>query len=147
MYQIIEKANINQNIESLFGFTQDFEKRIEWDSQTKSISFMNTDTILKRGSKVTVISSNGVKMNTVYTIFTPPLQLSIKMLNNSPIFSSFNGSWKYKKISDEKTELSIEYQFRLKILYKLLSPIVISKIRNNMKQKLIDLSYAIDNRC
>lgn len=71
MHQITEKGIVNKHIESLFEFTQDFEKRIQWDSQTKSITFMNSESELKKGAQVTVISNKGVKMDTEYTIFTP----------------------------------------------------------------------------
>ncbi|MCT4580770.1 MAG: hypothetical protein N4A35_05065 [Flavobacteriales bacterium] len=146
MPRIIEKKLINEEIQTLFEFTQDFEKRVQWDSQTQSINYINAEKQLKKGAQVTVISSNGVRMDTEYTTFTPPHQIAIKMLNQSPIFRAFNGSWIYKRISANQTELTILYEFKLQPLYRLLQPIVLKKTRKNMRNKLEDLAYTIVNR-
>ncbi len=146
MHKIIEQSLINEEIQALFEFTQDFEKRIQWDSQTSSITFMNTEKQLKKGAQVTVISSNDVRMDTEYTVFTPPHQIAIKMLNKSSIFRSFNGSWTYTDVSANQTKLTIIYEFKLQPLYWLLQPIVLKKIRQNMRNKLEDLALAIVNR-
>lgn len=146
MHQITEKGIVNKNIEPLFEFTQDFEKRIQWDSQTKSITFMNSESELKKGVQVTVISNKGVKMDTEYTIFTPPHKLSIIMLNESTIFKSFNGTWEYRSISDNRTELTITYEFELQPFYSIISPLVNNRIRKNIKSKLSDLASVFVNR-
>lgn len=68
------------------------------------------------------------------------------MLNDSTIFKSFNGTWEYRTISNNQTELTITYEFELQPFYSLISPLVNKKIRKNIKSKLSDLTSVFVNR-
>ena len=146
MHEIIEEKEFEMEIHELFDFTQNFEERIKWDSQTQAINFMNNESELKKGAKVAVISNKGLKMETEYLTFERPKELSIKMTNTSPIFKNFIGRWDYQESSQSHSSIKITYQFQLKFPYTIISFIVSKKIRNNINTKLNNLHEVIVNR-
>ena len=106
---------------------------------------MNGFTVLEKGAKVFTKSAEGVAMQTVYLTFKSPNEISIKMLNKSPIFSDFRGIWNYSTTDKLKTTLKITYCFNLKFPYNLIKPKVSQKIRLNLIRKLAMLNaYLIE---
>ena len=75
-------------------------------------------------------------METEYLTFKPPNEISIKMLNKSPIFRDFIGTWNYASTDNVKTTLKITYCFNLRFPYNLIKRKVSQKIRMNMTKKL-----------
>lgn len=146
MHEIIEEKEFEMKIHELFDFTQNFEERIKWDSQTKAINFMSNESLLQKGAKVAVISNKGLKMETEYLTFERPNELSIKMTNTSPIFKNFIGRWDYQESSQSHSSIKITYRFQLKFPYTIISFIVSKKIRNNINTKLNNLHEVIVNR-
>ncbi|WP_435263508.1 hypothetical protein [Tenacibaculum sp. nBUS_03] len=136
---ISEKIILDRNIEWLFEFTQDFNARKKWDHQTLEIDFFDGCTELKKGAKVYTKSIEGIQMNTEYLTFEFPNEISIQMLNRSPIFKCFIGTWTYTKTESNKTILEIIYKFNLRFPYNLISRIVFKKIRMNILKKLESL--------
>ena len=133
---ISEEIVINRNINWLFDFTQNFTERKKWDKQTVEIDFFDASTELKKGAKVYTKSKEGILMKTEYLTFKAPDEISIKMLNNSPIFKCFFGKWNYFSTDNGRTKLKITYQFSLRFPYSLITNIVSKKIRTNMSKKL-----------
>jgi ribosome-associated toxin RatA of RatAB toxin-antitoxin module len=146
MYKISEEKEFNMEINTLFDFTQNFEERIKWDSQTKAITFMNNELLLKEGVQVAVTSNKGLRMETEYLTFEKPHELSIKMINSSPIFKTFKGKWEYKESPNRRTIIKITYLFELKFPYEIINSIVSKKIRKNINTKLHNLNQIIVNR-
>ena len=133
---ISEEIVINRNIDWLFDFTQNFTERKKWDKQTVEIDFFDASTELKKGAKVYTKSIEGILMKTEYLTFKAPDEISIKMLNNSPIFKCFFGKWNYFSTDNGRTKLKITYQFSLRFPYSLITNTVSKKIRTNMSKKL-----------
>ena len=133
---ISEEIVINRNIDWLFDFTQNFTERKKWDKQTVEIDFFDATTELKKGAKVYTKSIEGILMKTEYLTFKAPDEISIKMLNNSPIFKCFFGKWNYFSTDNGRTKLKITYQFSLRFPYSLITNTVSKKIRTNMSKKL-----------
>jgi ribosome-associated toxin RatA of RatAB toxin-antitoxin module len=100
--------------------------------------------VLGKGAKVYTESVEGIRMETEYLIFESPTEISIKMLNKSPIFKCFIGTWKYIQIENKKTRLKITYQFSLRFPYNLITSRVSKKINLNMTQKLYFLESYLD---
>lgn len=146
MHEINEEKEFEMEIHELFDFTQNFEERIKWDSQTKSINFMSNESLLQKGAKVAVISNKGLKMETEYLTFERPHELSIKMTNTSPILKTFIGRWDYKEPTKNHTFIKITYEFHLKFPYTIINSIVSKKIRKNINTKLNNLNEVIVNR-
>lgn len=141
---ITEKKKINCEIQELFDLSQQMNRRPIWDDQVKELGFMEGYDELRKGAKVFVNSSNGVKMETIYTSFVRPYKISVEMLNYSKIFKSFSGQWEYVDEGEKATTLQISYTFKLRLIYKLLSPLVQKKIRGNIRKKLTNLSLYVD---
>ncbi|MGB2129298.1 MAG: hypothetical protein ACPHXR_07445 [Flavicella sp.] len=138
--KLSESDVFNLDILSLFSFTQDFEKRLQWDLQTKAIGFLEGHTDLKKGAMVYTESIEGVRMDTEYLVFEPPYELSIIMQNKSRVFKTFIGTWKFSEVTNTTTELKIIYQFELQFPFRLIALFVHKRIHKNMRNKLIFLS-------
>lgn len=133
---ISETNTFDRDIDWLFEYTQDFNNRKAWDTQTSEIGFIGDFLKLEKGAKVYTKSIEGVYMETEYLTFNYPNEISIKMLNKSPIFRDFIGTWNYSSTKNHKSCLKITYCFNLKFPYSLIKRKVISKIQINMAEKL-----------
>ncbi|WP_299136398.1 hypothetical protein [uncultured Tenacibaculum sp.] len=133
---ISEKITLDRNIDWLFEFTQDFTKRKKWDKQTLEIGFLDDHIELKKGAKVYTKSIEGIRMDTEYLTFDTPNEISIQMLNKSPVFKNFIGVWNYISIENDKTILKITYKFNLRFPYNIISKIVFQKTHKNILKKL-----------
>ncbi len=126
----------DRDIDWLFDFTQDFNNRKKWDKQTLEINFIGDFIELKKGTRVYTKSIEGVFMETEYLTFKSPNEISIKMINTSPIFRDFIGTWNYDSTDNLKTTIKITYSFNLRFPYNLIKRKVSQKIRANMTEKL-----------
>ena len=126
----------DRDIDWLFDFTQDFNNRKKWDKQTLEINFIGDFIELKKGTRVYTKSIEGVFMETEYFTFKSPNEISIKMINTSPIFRDFIGTWNYDSTDNLKTTIKITYSFNLRFPYNLFKRKVSQKIRTNMTEKL-----------
>ena len=135
--EVSAKYALSQKV--LFDLSQDMDQRLKWDKQTKELGFIGDYTRLETGAKVYTISKNNLKMDTEYIRFNPPNGIAIKMTSASVIFTSFTGEWRYTKLTEDQSQLSIIYTFNLKFPYNLISFVVKKKLVNNAKKKLIDL--------
>ena len=126
----------DRDIDWLFDFTQDFNNRKKWDKQTLEINFIGDFIELKKGTRVYTKSIEGVFMETEYLTFKSPNEISIKMINTSPIFRDFIGTWNYDSTDNLKTTIKITYSFNLRFPYNLIKRKVSQKIRVNMTEKL-----------
>lgn len=128
--------SFDRDIDWLFDFTQDFNNRKKWDKQTLEINFIGDFIELKKGTRVYTKSIEGVFMETEYLTFKSPNEISIKMINTSPIFRDFIGTWNYDSTDNLKTTIKITYSFNLRFPYNLINRKVSQKIRANMTEKL-----------
>lgn len=126
----------DRDIDWLFDFTQDFNNRKKWDKQTFEINFIGDCIELKKGTRVYTKSIEGITMETEYLTFKSPNEISIKMINTSPIFRDFIGTWNYDSIDNLKTTIKITYCFNLRFPYNFIKRKVSQKIRANMTEKL-----------
>lgn len=131
-----QKETFNESIDWLFSFTQDFIERKKWDKQTLEIGFFDGCTELKKEAKVFTKSREGVYMETEYLTFKAPYEISIKMLNKSPIFKDFVGTWNYDSIDNNNTTLRITYCFNLRFPYSLAKRKMEQRIKVNIAEKL-----------
>ena len=133
---ISAKETYNRDIKWLFDFTQDLNNRKTWDKQTLEIDIIGDIIELKKGTRVYTKSVEGIMMETEYLTFKSPNEISIKMMNKSPIFRNFIGTWKYDSTNNCKTTIKITYCFNLRFPYNLINRKVSQKIRVNMTEKL-----------
>lgn len=99
---------IQKTDSELFGLTQDYERRLEWDPFPESYEFLNGDKVNK-GLQLLVRDKAGRKMTVEYVSFLPPRVAAIKMIDGPWYIKSFAGSWSFIKISSKKTKVIFKY--------------------------------------
>jgi len=140
-----ETILIDEKVERVFDFTQDYNKRLKWDTFLKRADLIDGAVKADKGVKAFCVAKNGLGMVTEYVTFNRPKVTAIKMTNGPFMFKSFLGSWMFKEISNDKTEVIFIYSFTLKFPFNLLTNFIKNNLRTNVKQRLIDLKINIEN--
>jgi len=78
-------------------------------------------------------------MTTEYIIFTRPKVKAIKMTKRPYLFKSFLGSWSFKDLQENKTEVSFLYSFSLRFPFNLVINLIKKNLQENVKQRLKDM--------
>lgn len=143
--KFIETIVINENSELVFDFTQDYTKRLRWDTFLKKADLIEGATKADKGVKAYCVAKNGIGMVTEYVTYNRPKVTAIKMTSGPFMFKSFLGSWTFKEVSNNKTEVIFLYSFSLRFPFNLLTPFIKNNLKNNVKQRLIDLKNNIEN--
>jgi ribosome-associated toxin RatA of RatAB toxin-antitoxin module len=136
---------IDQKQEQVFDFTQDYNNRLKWDTFLKKADLIDGATIANKGMKAYCVAKNGLGMVTEYVTYNRPKVTAIKMTNGPFMFKSFLGSWTFREISNDKTEVIFLYSFSLRFPFSLLTKFIKNNLQTNVKQRLIDLKKNIEN--
>ena len=91
-----KSITINQSSETIFDFTQDYQKRLNWDTFLIKADLINGATAADKGVKAYCVAHNGMGMETEYLTFLRPKVTAIKMTKGPYLFKSFLASWKFK---------------------------------------------------
>jgi hypothetical protein len=138
-----ETILINENSERVFDFTQDYKKRLQWDTFLKKAELIEGAVIADKGVKAYCVAKNGIGMETEYVTFNRPKVTAIKMTKGPFMFKSFLGSLTFKEIGN-KTEVLFLYSFNLRFPFNLFAKIIKNNLQNNVRQRLIDLKTNIE---
>jgi ribosome-associated toxin RatA of RatAB toxin-antitoxin module len=141
-----ETIIIQANQQEVFDFTQDYNKRLKWDTFLKRADLMENATVADKGVKAYCVAKNGLGMVTEYVTFNRPNVTAIKMTKGPFIFKSFLGSWTFKKLSIDKTEVIFLYSFLLRFPFNIMTTFIKRNLQTNVKQRLIDLKSNIENK-
>jgi ribosome-associated toxin RatA of RatAB toxin-antitoxin module len=141
-----EKILINENAQTIFDYTQDYDNRLTWDTFLKKAELIEGATKADKGVKAYCVAQNGLGMVTEYITFNRPKVTAIKMTKGPFLFKSFLGSWTFKEINKDKTEVIFLYSFGLRFPFNLLSYFIKRNLQNNVRQRLIDLKNCVENR-
>ncbi len=136
---------IEEHPELVFDFTQDYGKRLRWDTFLKRADLMNGVSNAGKGVKAYCVARNGLAMVTEYITFNRPVVTAIKMTKGPFMFKSFLGSWRFKMKNPEKTEVVFLYSFTLRFPFVLLSGLIKQELHKNVRQRLIDLKHSIEH--
>ena len=139
-----EKIIINRNPVLVFDYTQDYKTRLYWDTFLKKADLTEGATHAEKGVKAYCMAKNGIGMITEYVSFNPPKATAIKMVKGPYMFKSFLGSWTFKPLGEEQTEVIFLYSFRLRFPFNLLTLVMKYNLRSNVKQRLIDLKMNME---
>lgn len=148
MHQIkfSESILIHASQESVFDYTQDYKNRLLWDTFLKKADLINGAAEAGLGVKAYCVAHNGIGMETEYVSFNRPKVTAVKMTQGPYMFKDFLGSWNFKSIAVEETEVVFLYAFTLRFPFNLLTPFIKRNLRNNVKQRLVDLKNNIENK-
>jgi len=139
-----EAILINQKPEPVFDFTQDYTKRLSWDTFLKKADLMDGATTAGKGVKAHCVAKNGVGMITEYVTYNRPKVTAIKMTEGPYMFKSFLGSWTFKEMANNQTEVVFLYSFSLRFPFSLFTRLIKNNLQANVKQRLIDLKKNIE---
>jgi ribosome-associated toxin RatA of RatAB toxin-antitoxin module len=139
-----EKILIQANAETVFDYSQDYDKRLIWDTFLIKADLMDGATKAEKGVKAYCVAKNRVGMITEYVSFNRPKATAIKMTKGPYLFKTFLGSWTFKEINEKETEVIFLYSFSLRFPFKLVSNYIKNNLQNNVKLRLIDLKQNIE---
>jgi ribosome-associated toxin RatA of RatAB toxin-antitoxin module len=139
-----ESILIDEKAENVFDFTQDYNKRLKWDTFLKKADLIEGATTADKGVKAYCVAKNGLGMVTEYVTYNRTKVTAIKMTEGPFMFKSFLGSWTFKEISNDKTEVIFLYSFSLKFPFNILTKYIKTILQKNVQQRLIDLKYSIE---
>lgn len=141
-----ETVEINCTPEVAFDFTQDYDQRLSWDTFLKKADLIEGATKADKGVKAYCVAKNGLGMETEYITFSRPKATAIKMTKGPFMFESFLGSWTFKEIQSNLTEVTFLYSFKLRFPFSIVKKMVKRNLESNVKQRLVDLKNNIENK-
>ncbi len=141
-----ETVEINCTQEVAFDFTQDYDQRLSWDTFLKKADLIEGATKADKGVKAYCVAKNGLGMETEYITFNRPKATAIKMTKGPFMFESFLGSWTFKEVPSNLTEVTFLYSFKLRFPFSIVKKLVKRNLESNVKQRLIDLKNNIENK-
>ncbi len=141
-----ETIIIEAKSEQVFDFTQDYSKRLKWDTFLKKAVLIDVSTNADKGVKAYCVAKNGLAMVTEYVTYNRPKVTAIKMTKGPFMFKSFLGSWTFKELSADKTEVIFLYSFLLRFPFSVMTKFIKQNLQTNVKQRLIELKSNIENK-
>jgi ribosome-associated toxin RatA of RatAB toxin-antitoxin module len=139
-----ESIIINETAEKVFDFTQDYNKRLSWDTFLKKADLIDGAANAGKGVKAYCVAKNGLGMVTEYVTYNRPKATAIKMTKGPFMFKSFLGSWTFKESENNKTEVIFLYSFLPGFPFSLMKNFIKNNLQKNVRQRLIDLKNNIE---
>lgn len=139
-----ESITVLAKAEHVFDYTQDYSNRLKWDTFLKRADLIDGAQVADKGVKAYCVSKNGLGMITEYVTFNRPRVTAIKMTKGPYMFKSFLGSWTFKELPDNKTEVVFLYSFSLRFPFNLLHKLIKNNLQTNVQQRLQDLKNHIE---
>jgi hypothetical protein len=97
-----------------------------------------------KGVKAYCVAKNGMGMITEYVTFDRPKVTAIKMTKGPFLFKSFLGSWTFKELNTNQTEVIFLYSFALRFPFLFFSAFIKRNLQNNVRQRLSDLKRSLE---
>lgn len=125
--------------EALFALSQDYSKRLDWDPYLAKAEVLGNIKEIKPGTQVYCESKKGIGMTVEYVTYSPPKFTAIKLTKNFLILNNFAGSWRFKMMDEQKTQVVFRYNFKLKSWAFFLKPILDQLLKVDLKKRLYGL--------
>lgn len=141
--KLSESIVINSTPEKVFDLTQNYERRLQWDtflSKAQLIDAKQADI----GVKAWCVSKHGLGMETEYVSFNRPKVTAIKQTKRSLLFDRFAGSWTFEP-NDQVVKVTFTYSYQLNFPFGLFSKFVHQILGKNVQQRLRDLKSVAEN--
>ncbi len=137
---------VNQPADVVFDYTQDYNTRLSWDTFLRKAQIINGNTSAGKGVKTYCEAKNGLGMETEYITFNRPKATAIQMTKGPYMFSTFLGSWTFKEVDKQTTDVIFLYSFTLRFPFWLAAGMVKRILHRNVKTRLSDLKTCIEKR-
>jgi len=131
----------------LFGLSQDYDRRLEWDPFLRSANLVGAREA-GMGVRAVCVAKSGWAMETEYVSFNPPRATAVKMTRGPWFLSAFAGSWRFEEIEPGRTRIGFCYslQARPRALSWLLDPILARSFARDTRARLRALKQAVERR-
>jgi ribosome-associated toxin RatA of RatAB toxin-antitoxin module len=139
-----ESIVIDKNAETIFDYTQDYNNRLTWNTFLKRAELVDGATKADKGVKAYCVAHNGLGMETEYVTFNRPKVTAIKMTKGPYLFKAFFGSWTFKELDKQKTEVIFLYSFDIRFPFSILTFFIKRNLQGNVRQRLRDLKNCIE---
>jgi ribosome-associated toxin RatA of RatAB toxin-antitoxin module len=139
-----ESILIGDSPETVFDFTQDYSKRLQWDTFLIQADLLDGAPHADKGVQAYCVSKNRLGMTTEYITFQRPRGTAIKMTQGPYLFKEFLGSWRFRQVADNSTEVTFLYSFTLRFPFTLATYFIRKNLQQNVRQRLVDLKTCIE---
>ena len=143
-FHFSEKIIINKPAVVIFNYTQDYNKRLEWDTLLKQAELINGATEAGKGVKARCVARNGLGMETRYVTFSRPWTTAIKMTKGPYMFKKFAGSWTFRDVTAGTAKVTFLYNYRLRFPFTLVGGMIKSNLRDNVRKRLRGLKKCVE---
>lgn len=100
--------------EWLFTLMQGYPRRLEWDAFLSKAELVGGATASGVGVRALCVDHAGRAMETEYVSFKPYERVAVKMTHGPWMFGGFAGSWIYRELPNQHTELTFRYSMALR---------------------------------
>jgi ribosome-associated toxin RatA of RatAB toxin-antitoxin module len=141
-----ESITIHASQVRVFDYTQDYSSRLVWDTFLTKAELINEASEAGLAVKAYCVAHNGMGMETEYVSFNRPKVTAVKMTKGPYLFKDFLGSWNFKAVGPDDTEVIFLYSFTLRFPFNILSPFIKWNLKSNVKQRLLDLKNQLEKK-
>jgi ribosome-associated toxin RatA of RatAB toxin-antitoxin module len=147
MKTIKHQVEIACSQERVFDLTQDYSKRLNWDSYLREAYLLNGVERASVGVDSYCKNRSGSVMISRYISFSRPNVAAVTMIKGPFILKRFSGAWNVKKLDDGKTLLAFTYSFELRggLLGRVFLPVAIYLFSKDMKARLVSLKQYLES--
>ncbi len=125
--------------EILFDYTQDYTKRLTWDTSLREAYLLNNVAQADKGVKAWCVAKNRLGMETQYVSFNRPQVAAIKMTKGPYLFKDFAASWTFKEVTKGITKVTFLYSFTLRFPFNVATCFIKRILQMNVRQRLLNL--------
>ncbi|ULU27486.1 type II toxin-antitoxin system RatA family toxin [Dyella terrae] len=124
--------------DELFALSQDYGRRLEWDSFLQEAYLLHGAVQAAVGVESYCKSKGGSVMVSQYVSYRPPHVAAVTMTRGPALLHSFSGTWEFRAAPDGGTDVRFVYNFRLRPawLRPLLEPLVARIYGSQMRRRL-----------
>ncbi len=146
MPQILIEAVILAERSELYNLTQDYKHRLKWDSFAKRVRYEKGFVTSYRGVANTLRWFNPLRMTVEHINLVAPSMAATSMLKGPFFFLMFSGSWYFRSLKKNSTEVTLNYQFksRWRPLAFIFDPFIKRILERDCRRALRDLKYAAE---
>jgi ribosome-associated toxin RatA of RatAB toxin-antitoxin module len=136
--RIIARVVIARPADALFWLSQDYERRLEWDSYLSEAYLIGSSRLATVGAESFCRSRGGSVMVSRYISFEPPSHAAVEMIRGPWVLSKFGGTWRFRPQQNGSTEVRFIYNFTVRpaALQWMLEPLVGVLFRRDMRHRL-----------
>jgi hypothetical protein len=141
-----ESVVIEARAEELFGLSQDYGRRLEWDPFLKEAGLVGGARVAGVGVRARCVSRGGWAMETEYVSFQPPRVAAVEMTSGPWFLARFAGSWRFEEAGPGRTRVGFRYSLktRPRWLAWLLEPVVGWVFARDTRGRLRALKEAVE---